>query len=169
MKRFNFLFFVVVVLLLGLFAMPLLAQDVPRAESTAAATEAIISGPELQTIVSAETSPIYYLVVVVLAVLLVAAFIFAGYITGALAKLVPPETAASIYQSGVRMGIELGLNQAARTPTALDDEFFIGLASQRGLEVSLVDGIYVVKQASPPVVNDSDLSWKNTRPANRDS
>lgn len=129
MKRFSTLFPFVTVLLLGLIAMPALAQDTGDA---------------------AAQNPLYYGVVVVLALLLVAALIFGGYITQWLAKLVPPETATSIYQSGVRMGLQLALNQAVLTASPLDEEFFTDLATQRGYSVEkLADGHYEVKIPVP--------------------
>jgi hypothetical protein len=98
---------------------------------------------------AAPTSPIYYVIVVVLALLLVGAGVFNGYITNTLKTLVPPETANSIYQSGVRFGLQVALNQAAQTPTSMDDEFFTEMARLRGLTVvKRIDGTYEV--TTPP-------------------
>lgn len=94
---------------------------------------------------TAPASPIYYVIVVVMALLLVGAGVFNGYITNALKTLVPAETANSIYQSGVRFGIQIALNQAAQTPSELDDEFFTEMAKLRGLTVvKRIDGTYEV-------------------------
>lgn len=94
---------------------------------------------------TAPSSPIYYVIVVVMATLLVAVTIFGGYIINALKALVPAETAASIYQSGVRFGLQVALNQAAQTPGTLDDEFFTEMARLRGLTVvKRIDGTYEV-------------------------
>lgn len=99
---------------------------------------------------TAPDSPIYYLVVVVLALLLVGAMVFSAHITKFIATMVPPETASSIYQSGVRFGLQMALNQARQTPMTADDDFFKDLARQRGLEVSLLpDGTYEVKYVPP--------------------
>jgi hypothetical protein len=80
-------------------------------------------------------SPLAYGIVTVLALLLMGAMVFGAYVSGLLAKLVPPETAASIFQSGFRYGLQVALNQAGQTKSPLDDEFFQEMAQQRGLQV----------------------------------
>lgn len=130
----------IVALSLALFTVPALAQDAPS---------------------DAAANTLSYVIVVVLAVLLVGAMIFGAYVTGWLAKLVPPETAASIYQSGVRFGFQVALDKAAKTASPLDDEFFTELAQARGMSVEKIvapDGTtqYVVK---PPAA----LSVPNSR------
>jgi hypothetical protein len=92
--------------------------------------------------------PLVYGVVGVLAILLVGAMIYSSTITRYLATLVPPETASAIYASGVRFGLQVALNQAAQTPSPLDDEFFVEMARLRGLTViKRVDGTYEVAQS----------------------
>lgn len=111
---------------------------------------ATVTPPAPVQVAAAADSALYYLVVVVLALLLTAAVVFGGYITKYLAALVPAETAASIYQSGVRLGIEVALNQAAKTSSPLDDEFFESMARQRGLVVTKqADGSYSVSLPTP--------------------
>lgn len=92
---------------------------------------------------------------IVLALLILAALIFGARIVKALETLVPAETAASIYQSGLRLGIEFGLQRAQQTASPLDDEFFVGLAKQRGLTVHKDEnGVYhVVSPAEPTGVS----------------
>lgn len=141
-----------------IFAQPVFAQDetpdvppaatveqmpvtvVPTLAPTAAPTPPV-TPPAAPT----TADPIAYLIIVVLAVLVVAAGVYGGYITKFLATLVPPETAASIYQSGVRFGLQLALNRAAQTPSELDNEFFVEMARLRGLKVTKVGGEYVVE------------------------
>jgi hypothetical protein len=97
------------------------------------------------------TDPIVYVVVIVLAVLLVAALVFGAQIVNALKTLVPPEIAFSIYQAGVRFGLQMALNEAAKTPTDVDDAFFKKLAADRGLIVNRSGtGAYEVIYADPP-------------------
>lgn len=133
MKRF--LQIVISALFLGLFIVPTFAQDTAE---TAASTGTTLT----------------YVVIIVLALLLVCAQVYGAYVTRFLAKLVPPETAASIYESGVRMAIEAGLNQAAATESELDDEFFLNLAKGRGLPViKHPDGSYTVQIPSAPDPN----------------
>lgn len=134
MKRFVTFAFVIA-LFLAMFTMPALAQDTIPSD--------------------AATNTLSYVIVVVLAVLLVGAMIFGAYVTGWLAKLVPPETAASIYQSGVRFGFQVALDKAAKTASPLDDEFLTELARTRGMVVEKItapDGTvqYVVKSAVTP-------------------
>ena len=91
--------------------------------------------------------PLVYGVVGVLGLLLVGAMIYSSTITRYLATLVPPETASAIYASGVRFGLQVALNQAAQTPSPLDDEFFSEMARLRGLQVTRrIDGTYEVTQ-----------------------
>lgn len=93
----------------------------------------------------AGNDPLAIVIVVVLALLLVAGGVYGARLTNLLATMVPPETAASIYQSGVRFGLQVALNQAATTATPLDDEFFMGMARDRGLTVvKRIDGTYEV-------------------------
>lgn len=127
----------IIALFLALFTVPALAQDAPS---------------------DAAANTLSYVIVVVLAVLLVGAMIFGAYVTGWLAKLVPPETAASIYQSGVRFGFQVALDKAAKTASPLDDEFFTELARARGYAVEKItapDGAtrYVVTPPELPVPN----------------
>jgi hypothetical protein len=146
--------------LLCLLALPTLAQDdpVPTATALENGSVVVISGegeegttvtvtqPSEETSDAAQDNPIDYILVVVGAVIIVAMLIFGAVLVRYVSKLVPAETAASIYQSGVRMGLELGLNTAARTASPLDDEFFTGLATMRGFEViKHADGHYEVK------------------------
>lgn len=154
LKRIVSLF---VIALLCLLALPSLAQDEPDA-----APAATVDAPIVQNITAEEGStvnvtpkdtadgdssddPLNYVIVVVAGVVIVAVLIFGGMIVGYVSKLVPPETANSIYQSGVRMGLQLALNNAAQTSTPYDNEFFEGLAQMRGYEViKLANGRYEV-------------------------
>jgi hypothetical protein len=100
---------------------------------------------------SAPASPIYYVIVGVLALLLVGAMVYNSQIVKFLATMVPPETAASIFQAGFRFGIQTALNEAVKTPTEADDDFFKKLAADRGLIVNrLGSGAYEVIYAEPP-------------------
>lgn len=141
MKRFTRLF--TFVLVLAMLTVPTFAQDTSS------------------TPVNNTTLALSYGLVIVLALLLVAAWIFGAYITGWLAKLVPPETAASIYQSGVRFGLQVALNQAGQTPSSLDDEFFEEMASARGLvatKTKNTDGTFsYVLTPKPPASTPPDL------------
>lgn len=102
-------------------------------------------------------------VIVVLGTLLTGAGIYGAYITGWIAKLVPPETAASIFQAGFRFGIQMALNQAAGTAGTADDDFFLEMAKARGLTVNKrADGTYEVIQSS---VMDSN-TFSSTAAAN---
>jgi hypothetical protein len=84
--------------------------------------------------------------VVVLALLLTVVLVFGPQLVKLLSTLVPPETAASIYESGVRFGYQIALNRAHATPNPLDDEFFLAGAKARGYTVTtLPDGSYVVE------------------------
>jgi hypothetical protein len=98
-----------------------------------------------------DNSPITYVIIVVLALIVVASLVFNAQITRLLATMVPPETASSIYQAGVRFGLQVALNEAAKTETSADDDFFKKLAADRGLEVNrLANGLYEVKYMPPP-------------------
>lgn len=104
-------------------------------------------------------------VIVVLGTLLTGAGIYGAYITGWIAKLVPPETAASIFQAGFRFGIQAALNQAAGTVGTADDDFFLEMARARGLEVvKNADGSYTVNQ--PSGLNSSQSGFASTAAAN---
>jgi hypothetical protein len=49
----------------------------------------------------------------------------------------------------VRFGLQVALNQAAQTPSDLDDEFFAEMARLRGLTViKRIDGTYEVTQST---------------------
>jgi len=139
MKRFSYIF--ILALFLGLIAVPAFAQD--------ATTAATLDASKLWN----------YFIVVVMAVLLVAFLVFGRYIIRLLTKLVPIETASSIYASGVRLGFEIALNQAAQTTSPLDDEFFEEMARLRGLKVTVnKDGegrpvSYKVEYDGPPAVS----------------
>lgn len=149
--------------LLVLLALPVFAQDgTPEAEAAPVATVesgsvVIVSGDGESSVVEnaqdgtvivtpRDDDPINYVIVVIAGVVIVAVLIFGGVIVGYVSKLVPAETANSIYQSGVRMGLQLALDNAARTSTPYDNEFFEGLAQTRGFEViKHADGHYEVR------------------------
>ena len=100
---------------------------------------------------SSPVSPIYYLIVGVLALLLVGAMVYNAQIVKFVATMVPPETATSIFQAGMRFGIQVALNEAVKTPTEADDDFFKKLAADRGLLVKrLASGAYEVIYSEPP-------------------
>jgi hypothetical protein len=131
-------------LFLGLFTvLPAFAQD----DTTTITTSAFNASTTMN-----------YVIVVVLAVLLTGLLIFGSRMIPYLAKLMPPETASSLYEAGVRFGFELALNQAAQTPSLLDDEFFERMAQARGHRVTVfkdADGkpiSYKVEYAGPPAV-----------------
>lgn len=123
-------------------------------EATVVATEEAPPPPSGGTIPTEGAVSVHFLVyvpVIILAGLLIGAFLLNSRLTGFLATLVPPEVAAKIYQDGVRFGFQIALNQAARTPGTLDDEFFEEMARLRGLQVTKrADGTYDVIQPSPP-------------------
>jgi hypothetical protein len=147
--------------LLFVLALPVFAQDGTSEAAPVATVESgsvvIVSGDGESSVVEnaqdgtvivtpREDNPINYVIVVIAGVVIVAVLIFGGVIVGYVSKLVPPETANSIYQSGVRMGLQLALNNAAQTPTPYDNEFFEGLAQTRGFEViKHADGHYEVR------------------------
>src|SRR5687768_15898571 len=138
-------------MLVGLFLLPIAAiqaQDAPTVNATempAAPTPILVIPAE--EIPNDANLPLVYGVVGVLAILLVGAMIYSSTITRYLATLVPPETASAIYASGVRFGLQVALNQAAQTPSPLDDEFFVEMARMRGLTViKRIDGTYDVTQ-----------------------
>lgn len=81
--------------------------------------------------------------VIAIVIVLTIGLVFGPQIIGYLSKLVPPETAASIYESGVRFGYQIALNQAASTANKYDDEFVLSQARGRGYTVtSMPDGSY---------------------------
>lgn len=84
---------------------------------------------------TAPIDPLSYIFVVLAGILVIAGGIYSRGIISLVATLVPPETATSIYQSGVRIGFQMALERAAQTPTLADDEFFTELAKTRGLLV----------------------------------
>jgi hypothetical protein len=143
----------VLLVLLSLCLMPAVAI---RAQDAAPIVDAVAELPSDGTTIvvtppaedpGALSPLVLYGIIVVLAILLVGAMVYASSITRFLAQLVPPETASAIYASGVRFGLQVALNQAAQTPSQLDDGFFEEMARLRGLQVTKhVDGTYEVTQ-----------------------
>jgi hypothetical protein len=156
---------IILVAVLCLLALPALAQDVTSEAEIAATVESgsvVIVDGEGETTVVEETNegtvivtpptsrdPLPYLIVFALAAFFIADKVWGGKVTDALKTLVPAETAAGIYQSGVRAGLELGLNQASQTPTPYDEQFFEWLSTQGGYTVNKrPDGKYEVQLPS---------------------
>lgn len=140
------------VLLLCLGLTPTLTRAQSGPDATLESTPITTPTPAPGTIPTEGAVSVPFLVYVpvgVLAALLIGALVFGGRLMSFLAILVPPDTAAKIYQDGVRFGFQIALNQAAQTPGTLDDEFFEEMARLRGLTVTRrADGSYDVQSGT---------------------
>lgn len=148
--------FVLMVALLLMLGLVVQAQDNTSETAPTPVTTAIPGNASGTTTSTPVDDTVNSIVLIVLAVLLSGSQVYGAYITRFLARLVPPETAQSLYESGVRFGYQTALNRAALTPSADDDEYYIKEARARGLEVvTLPAGGYQVK--IPPRTTPANL------------
>lgn len=67
-----------------------------------------------------------------------------------LSRFLPPEVAQMLVNTGAEWALKASLNQAAKTTSTDDDDYFMAVAKQRGLTVTRnADGTYNLLKVSP--------------------